>query len=211
MADSIEAFGFVQPIVVDKNNEIIIGHCRYEASKLRKIKTVPTLLVDNLTDEQVKALRIADNKLNESGWDMELIREELKMLDENLVILTGFELSDMTDDLYTSKVQTPIYEPAEELPSIKDLVNTGKTDELSEEIKKAKLPKDIEKFLLLSAQRHNVFNYSLIADFYSKQDDKVKDLFEKLALVIIDYDKAIENGFVEFVKKTQELQKKEYE
>jgi ParB-like chromosome segregation protein Spo0J len=52
--------------VIDKNNEIVIGHCRYEASKLLGLEDIPTISVEKLTDEEVKALRLADNKLNES-------------------------------------------------------------------------------------------------------------------------------------------------
>nr|DAG26925.1 MAG TPA: ParB protein [Caudoviricetes sp.] len=65
VAESIKQYGFVQPIVVDKDNNIVIGHCRYEAAKKLKIETVPCVCVDELTDEQVKALRIVDEKSNE--------------------------------------------------------------------------------------------------------------------------------------------------
>ena len=92
VADSIKQFGFVQPIVIDKNNEIVIGHCRYEASKLLGLKEVPIIRVENLTDEEVKALRLADNKLNESEWDMKLAVDELKELSEEMQTLTGFDL-----------------------------------------------------------------------------------------------------------------------
>ena len=68
VADSIKRFGFVQPIVIDKNNEVVIGHCRLEASKLLGLKDVPTVSVENLSDKEVQALRLADNKLNESAW-----------------------------------------------------------------------------------------------------------------------------------------------
>ena len=87
VAKSIEKYGFVQPLVIDKNNVVIIGHCRLEASKKLKLKEVPCVLVDSLTDEQVKELRLLDNKLNESEWDLDLISEELADLD-----LSDFEL-----------------------------------------------------------------------------------------------------------------------
>ena len=83
VAKSIEKYGFVQPIVVDKNNEVIIGHCRLEASKKLKLKKVPCVLADTLTEEQVKELRLLDNKLNESEWDFDLLGEELLDLDMN--------------------------------------------------------------------------------------------------------------------------------
>lgn len=81
VAESIKQFGFVQPVVVDKNNNIIIGHCRLEAAKKLHFDEVPCVMVDDLTDEQVKKLRLLDNKLNESEWDIDLIAEEIVDLD----------------------------------------------------------------------------------------------------------------------------------
>lgn len=81
VAESIKQYGFVQPIVVDKDNSIVIGHCRYEAAKKLKLETVPCVCVDELTDEQVKALRIVDNKSNESPWDIEFLADELAEVD----------------------------------------------------------------------------------------------------------------------------------
>lgn len=81
VAESIKRFGFVQPIVIDKNDVVVIGHCRLLASKQLGMTQVPCLYVDSLTDEQVKALRIADNKTNESEWDMEMLRLELPEID----------------------------------------------------------------------------------------------------------------------------------
>lgn len=91
VANSIKRFGFIQPIVIDKKNEIVIGHCRYEASKLLGLKEVPTISVENLNDKEVKALRLADNKLNESAWEMKLVIDDLKILDDELLDLTGFD------------------------------------------------------------------------------------------------------------------------
>ena len=91
VADSIKEFGWGQPIVVDKNSVVIVGHARLEAAKLLGLTEVPTLQVD-LDKKRADAYRLADNKLNESDWDMELVIEELKALeDDALVALTGFE------------------------------------------------------------------------------------------------------------------------
>ena len=81
VAESIKQFGFVQPIVLDKNNNVIIGHCRLEAAKKLHLDEVPCVMADDLTDEQVKKLRLLDNKLNESDWDIDLIAEEIADLD----------------------------------------------------------------------------------------------------------------------------------
>ena len=90
VAESIKEFGFNQPIVVDSNNVIIVGHGRFEAAKLLGLQDVPTIQV-NLTEEQAKAYRLADNKLNESEWDMDLAIGELKELSEQIFNLTGFD------------------------------------------------------------------------------------------------------------------------
>lgn len=81
VAESIKQFGFAQPIVVDKNNVVIIGHCRLLASKRLKLKEVPIVRMEDLTDEQVQKLRLLDNKLNESEWDMDLLIEDIPTLD----------------------------------------------------------------------------------------------------------------------------------
>jgi len=96
VADSIARFGIVQPLVVNKDNELIIGHCRLEALKNLNKTDVPVVRAENLSDKEVKALRLADNKLNESEWDMGLVVDELKGLDDDLVELSGFDM-DMDD------------------------------------------------------------------------------------------------------------------
>ena len=93
IASSLKEFGWRQPIVVDKNNVIIVGHGRWLAYQKypEGIKEPWIIKADDLTDEQVKAYRLADNKLNESEWDMGLAVEELKGLSPELFDLTGFE------------------------------------------------------------------------------------------------------------------------
>jgi len=90
VANSIKEFGFNQPLVLDKNNIIIVGHGRFEAAKLLGLKEVPSITVD-LTEEQANAYRLADNKLNESEWDMKLVVDELKGLSAEMLDLTGFD------------------------------------------------------------------------------------------------------------------------
>ena len=75
---SIEEFGFKVPIVIDKDNVIVAGHTRYKASKKLKLETVPCIVADDLTDEQIKAFRLADDKVNEKAeWDFDLLDAEL--------------------------------------------------------------------------------------------------------------------------------------
>jgi site-specific DNA-methyltransferase (adenine-specific) len=79
--ESIKQFGFAQPLVVDKDNVLIIGHCRLIASKRLKLDKVPVVKMDELTQEQVDKLRLLDNKLNESEWDFDLLNEDIPTLD----------------------------------------------------------------------------------------------------------------------------------
>jgi len=89
VAGSIKEFGFKVPIVVDKDNVIVAGHTRYKAAQKLNIDYVPCVVADDLTDQQIKAFRIADNKVSEfSEWDEELLQLELEGLDD---IFTGFD------------------------------------------------------------------------------------------------------------------------
>jgi DNA modification methylase len=92
IAESIARFGFDSPIIVDQNDEIIAGHGRYEAAKLLDLEEVPVIQKEKLTEEEVKAYRLADNKIAESEWDMGLAIDDLKELPEDLQRLTGFDL-----------------------------------------------------------------------------------------------------------------------
>ena len=77
IANSIKEFGFTQPVLIDENNNVIAGHGRILGAKKAGLKSVPTVCLNDLTEEQIKAYRLADNKLNESEWDFELLDEEL--------------------------------------------------------------------------------------------------------------------------------------
>lgn len=78
VANSIASFGFKVPIVIDKDNVIVCGHTRYKAAKKLGIENVPCVVADDLTEEQIKAYRLADNKVSElAEWDIDLLGEEL--------------------------------------------------------------------------------------------------------------------------------------
>lgn len=81
VAESIKQYGFVQPVVIDKDGVIVIGHCRVLGAKKLGMKEVPCVCVDDLTPKQVNALRIVDNKSNESAWDLDYLAEELAAVD----------------------------------------------------------------------------------------------------------------------------------
>lgn len=99
VAESIKKYGWVQPLVIDENGTIVIGHCRALAAKKLGIEEVPCVVVDDLTEEEINALRIVDNKTNESPWDFDLLSAELPEID-----LSDFEFdfnipTDFSDDM----------------------------------------------------------------------------------------------------------------
>ncbi|MFA5406714.1 MAG: ParB/Srx family N-terminal domain-containing protein [Candidatus Nanoarchaeia archaeon] len=81
IADSIERFGFTNPLLITKDYEIIAGHGRLLAAQRLGMSEVPTILLNDLTPDEIKAYRVADNKLVESDWDEELLVKELKGLE----------------------------------------------------------------------------------------------------------------------------------
>ena len=111
VVESIREFGFKNPIIVDGNNEIIAGHTRLKAAKKLGMEEVPTIKAEDLTPEQVRAFRIADNKTHEfSGWDMDLLREEL----DGVNLFTGFdedELREILDNVKFSEVEEDDFDP----------------------------------------------------------------------------------------------------
>ena len=99
IANSIKEFGFTQPVIVDKNNCVVAGHGRILGAKKAGLKQVPTVCLEDLTEEQIKAYRLVDNKLNESDWDFSLLDEELGILSEDIdMSLFGFEMDEQQDD-----------------------------------------------------------------------------------------------------------------
>jgi ParB-like chromosome segregation protein Spo0J len=91
VAESIKEFGFKVPIVIDSDGVIVAGHTRYKAAQMLKLKEVPCVIADDLTEEQVKAYRLADNKVSEAAeWDFDLLTEELENIFEIDMEAFGF-------------------------------------------------------------------------------------------------------------------------
>lgn len=198
IANSIKRFGFQQPIVVDGNRVVIIGHGRLMAAKQLQLDKVPVVFADDLSEEDVKALRLADNKTNESDWNS-FLDEELAELDIAGIDMEqfGFDLGNSleTENPYTQKTDIPQYQVTGEDVTIADLYQDLKAKELIEQVEEADISKEAKQFLKIAAYRHVIFNYQKIAEFYAKADRPTQELMERSALVIIDIDDAIRNGY----------------
>lgn len=114
--NSIEKFGFKVPLVIDRNGVIVCGHTRYKAAKALKLEKVPCIMADDLTDEQIRAYRLADNKVAEfAQWDFELLNAELEqLLDFDMNSLGFFDEEDEEDEEESEEI-TPEVEFTEVL------------------------------------------------------------------------------------------------
>jgi hypothetical protein len=215
----LEAQGIRQPVRISKRSGFVTkGHGQVEASKRNGWTHVPVEYQHYDSDEQEYADLVADNALaKQAEIDFGMVNAEMPELGPNfdLAILgiPGFTVDRSDKDgqelgtgepLYTNKIKAPIYEPKGERPDLADLFDVAKTGKLIEEIAAADIPKKVKDFLCLAAQRHTVFNYEKIAEYYAHAPAEVQELMEKSALVIIDFNKAIENGFVVMTQDIQE-------
>ena len=202
VASSIKEFGFKVPIVIDAQGVIVAGHTRHKAAKKLGLEKVPCIVADDLSDEQIRAFRLADNKTAElADWNEDLLAQELAEIEDIDMTLFGFgdeesALADaLEDNPYTMATNVPQYEPTGAKPSLSQLYDADKTDDLIAEIEASGLSKEEKGFLLRAAGRHTVFNYGLIAEYYAHASPEMQELMEKSALVIIDVDNAIANGY----------------
>lgn len=115
------------------------------------------------------------------------------------------------DSKYTLKVEVPQYLPSAMCPDLSELLDTTKYYQLLHDIEKSNVSEQEKQFLRLSATRLIGFNFSLIADYYSHADKEMQALMEKQALVIIDIEDAIANGYVEYSKTMDSLLRKQLE
>lgn len=118
--NSIKEFGFKVPMVIDKNNEIVAGHTRYKASLELGLKEVPCIIADDLTEEQIKAFRLADNKVSEkASWNYDLLDLELDDIDLDMgefgftkIDIDWDSIENLTDENYkepeSNRLQCPI-------------------------------------------------------------------------------------------------------
>lgn len=232
---SIEEFGWTNPILEDRGEIVAGhgrleaataiyakgGRIKLPNGATLPAGSVPTIDVSGWSEEKRRAYIIADNRIAENAtWDDELLKAELVFLrdeGEFRLDLTGFDgdlllkaLGEITTsgakpDAYSKKITAPIYEPSGDAPDAVELYDDSKALALIEEIRAADLPDEVTIFLEKAAERHTVFNFRRIADFYASADAETQLLMERSALVIIDFDQAIEGGFVKLTKRLGSL------
>ena len=192
-----------RPIVVDENMVVLGGNMRLKAAQSAGLKEVWIDDTEDWTEEEKREFIIKDN-VPYGEWEWDMLANEWDSVLLNEFGLDVWENQDDAivedDDTYTRKIVAPTYEPKNEKPVIDDLFNTQKADELINKIKQADLSEEELMFLSHCALRHTVYDYSKIADFYAHSSKEIQELMEDSALVIIDFDKAIEKGYVKLTK-----------
>lgn len=225
LAKIIDFAGQRSPIVISKRSGFIVkGHARLHAIAKLGWKEAAVDYQDYNTEAEEYQDMTADNEIARwAEFNKVKFLEDIKTLDLGDLDLLGIkdlnlnleglngnsnldESSKEELNNYSKKIASPIYTPKKDQPpEFEELFDTEKYEVLVKEIKEKKLPKELETFLISAASRHIVFNYENIAEFYCHQNKDVQDLMEKSALVIIDFNKAIENGFVKLTQEIQEI------
>ena len=186
VAESIKEFGFKSPIIVDKNNVIVAGHTRYKAAKRLKLKEVPCIVADDLTEEQIKAFRLADNKVGEiAEWDFDLLNMELESISFDMSsfgfnILNEEEEKEIEEDEYDLEEKLKnIEEPKSKYGDIYQLGNHRLMCGDSTKIEDVeKLMNGVKVDLLITDPPYNV-NYEGGNGLKIKNDNMDNDNFRK--------------------------------
>lgn len=220
VVNSITRFGWQQDTVITADNVLVVGHGRRLAALEIGCK-MPYHRVgknaDELTDAEIDALRLADNKVAESGWDFTQLEAELAELELEFD-MTDFGFDDVgvepeaertNDSKYSHETKIPQYEPSENPPEVTQLIDTNKLDGMLEEISSADLSREEKRFLEVAAYRHAVIDFDKVADYYASARPEMQELMERSALVIIDIENAIANGYVQLSSALDSIMKED--
>lgn len=236
LSESVQRWGDISGIVYNvRTGRLVCGHQR--VAQLRRLgaqlvkgalqlangERFPVRLVD-WTEAEENAANITANNPHIAGT----FTDELDpLLSEARASLGGDQFSDLRLDLlldsvqddlsrgsgeskYTDSVEAPTYTPKGRCPQLNVLIDRSRSVGLVEEIERSAVPEDVKSFLRHAAQRHNVFDYEQIAEYYAHAPPDVQSLMESSALVIIDFDRAIELGFVKLTGALAEAYSEDY-
>lgn len=198
VARSIKDFGFKMPIIIDKNNVIVAGHTRYKAAKELNLTEVPCIVADDLTDEQIKAFRLVDNKSAElAEWNLELLNIELENIHDIDMNLYNFELSELLDNVIEDDYEIEL--PEEPKTKHGDIYKLGNhylmCGDSTKESDVAKLMNNNKADLFLTGPPYNVALGNHDTPETARQRHRRTD-----GLIIMN-DKMSDNDFLDFLTK----------
>ena len=177
------------------------GNMRLKALQELKYKEIPdewVMMADEWSEEKRKEFTIKDN-VGFGEWDFDMLANEWdaeKLVEWGLDIPMFDDKDEQQkfDDLFN--IELPFYEPSEDLPSVNDLADVSKTQELNSKIDYLKIDEELKSILKIRASFFTDFNFQKIADFYAQQDNDTKEVFEDLGMVILAPKEALKRGFI---------------
>lgn len=210
---SIDEAGLGRSVVIDADGVLVAGNGVQQVidkdTPVRVVETDGTELVVvkrtdlHTGDPRRKTLALADNATaDDVEWDFDAIAEDWSQDEAGE---WGVEWPKGAINNYSRKIEIPTYEPVEGVVELSELTDKTKYEQLCNEIDASELDSDIADFLKMAATRHIVFDYARIGDYYANASPEVQDLMERSALVIIDFAKAVENGFVKLTYELTEM------
>ena len=227
LAASLNGVGWIDAVLENvRTGHLLDGHERlWQALDQGDDTPVPYIAVDLSEDEEKLVLATFDPITGMAATDADMLSELLAELRETPLVEDDDQLRALLgqvageagiafgdeDGTYSRKIEAPIYEPSETKPGISELFDNTKTQALVASIQAADFLSEEEKqFLIIAAQRHTILNFAKIADYYSHAGKDLQTLMEDSALVIIDFDRAIELGFVRMTERIAEMVGDEY-
>lgn len=207
-------------LLSDRTGKLVVigGNQRMKACTRLGWREVPTVLFSGLTEEEEYEKATIDNT-HDGVWDSDKLREACekwgasKLESWGITDLPTFDEIEDDDaeseqdkeNKYTKKVEAPVYEIKGDNVHVSDVFDNSKTESLIQEIEASNVPDELKYFLTIAAYRHTVINFEKVAELYATLDKDSQELFEHSALVIVDYNDAIKNGFLQMSKRLQEL------
>lgn len=210
LKQSIKEFGYVDPIVYNKRTgHVVGGNQRLKVLKELGYEEVDVVEID-IPEDKEKLLNIALNKI-QADWDIPLLKSLLRSLEDVNLTIAGFSETELNrllpkHTIYTTKIPRIQYKPTGQKPDISELYDATKYYALLKEIDSIEgLTEEEKHFLKLSATRFIEYRFDKIAEYYAHSSPQLQRIMEKLALVIIDFNDAIENGLIEITRKINEF------
>jgi len=202
----------LRPIVVDENNIILGGNMRYKACQEAGLKEIFIIKANDFTEDQKQEFIVKDN-LAYGDWDGDILAndwssQELEKWGIEIWDNIKEEVTEQED--YTANVNIPTKEPSSIKPNENELFDDKKTKDLLKKINLSSATKQQKEFLIKAAHRHIVFDYQKIANFYAHSNKEIQELMEDNALIIIDFKKAIQDGYTQMNEELQKLYIEEY-